>query len=499
MILSDFIPTTPKTFKSIIIFLFLLSTYAATAQSQTRTLKKDSLLLDIEYLEGILTEAHPGLYRYNSKEDIVLLFKNLRNQVKDNIEEKEWMILLSQTINDIKCGHTYLNPWNMKKSIRNRLFGGNIYLPLGFKVLENEMIVTHNLTDFDIRKGDQIISIDGHFTKQILDSLRTIVSTDGNNKNALGHHLSLDEFDVSHWELFDLNYHLFFSVNRNFMLEIKSYKEDSIKKYVIPALSKQERMDRYKGLSVDRWDFEIREDKAIMKLGDFAIWNWKDFDYKIWFQDAFQKLGAAQINNLIIDIRGNTGGLGEVRDELLSYLITAPVEAHQQKILVRTTKVDEKYKPYSDTWVKWIFEGLSTLEYRRFNEEFYELSESFDSEIIHPKKTAFKGNVYMLGDASNVSATFTLLENTKQLETVYFVGNETGGNKQGINGGEYIFFYLPYSGMEVDVPLKFFYGGANRKDEGVQPDYEVSYNKEDIATNFDPYLSLVEKLIKEKK
>ena len=39
-----------------------------------------------------------------------------------------------------------------------------------------------------------------------------------------------------------------------------------------------------KALEKERWSFEqINEDLAVIKLGTFAIWNWKDFDANQWF------------------------------------------------------------------------------------------------------------------------------------------------------------------------------------------------------------------------
>ena len=79
-------------------------------------------------------------------------------------------------------------------------------------------------------------------------------------------------------------------------------------KIKVAALSKAERAEkmskRYgtKILNSKRWSFEIvNEDLAIMKLGTFAIWNWKDFNYKNWFRDAFKQLKESDIKNLVID------------------------------------------------------------------------------------------------------------------------------------------------------------------------------------------------------
>ncbi|MEM6831409.1 MAG: S41 family peptidase, partial [Bacteroidota bacterium] len=379
--------------------------------------------------------------------------------------------------------------------IRERLFGGAIYFPLGFQLIDEQLVVTENLSDEpSIRRGDVIKSINQIPSEQLLDSLKTIAKVDGDNRSPISDYLSLDEFGVTRWEAFDLYFHLFFGVDETFQVQVAHGKET--KNYTFPALTKKDRMDRYKGKPLGRWDLTFDDTKAIMKLGTFATWNWKDFDYNAWFQNAFSKIDSADSDHLIVDLRGNGGGLGEIRTALMSYLIKTPLECQEEtNILVRATKVNEKFKPYIDTWVDWLFTGLTKDNYTPYDDQYFALEEGEQCITIQPKAKGFDGPVYFLGGPSNVSATFRLLEATKELEHTYFIGSETGGNQQGINGGEYLFFYLPYSGMEIDIPLKYFYGGPGRMNAGIQPDFTVKPSKEAVARNQDLHMELVDHLI----
>ena len=483
---------------TLLILALLLKSLQPSVSGQAKLLKSDSLLVDIDYLEEILTSVHPGIYRYNTKEQIAAEFDRLRRQVQGRkMDEAAWMLLLAKSVNKVKCGHTYLNPWNMKKSIRNRLFGGAIYFPLGFKILDGRMVVSENLSDEQsIERGDLIVSINGLPAQQILDSMTIIAKTDGHNFNPVDSYLSLDEFGENRWEAFDLYYRLFFGVDDTFEVVCEGVNKTT--KYELKALTKKERSDRFKGNAINRWDLSFEKKKAIMTLGTFATWNWKGFDYKEWFEESFRKIDSAGSAYLVIDLRGNSGGLGEIREELLSYLTAMEIPCRgNQKVLVRTLQADSKFKPYADTWTNWIFEGLTADKYEHYNEDFYELDESSNCKSIQPKPKPFLGSVYLLGGPSNVSATFQLMQTSKLLDNVHFVGSETGGNQQGINGGEYIFFYLPYSGMEVDIPLKFFFGGDDRPDQGILPDYPVQYKLSDIRLGIDPHMKVVEGLISE--
>ncbi|MEM6685739.1 MAG: hypothetical protein AAF617_08135, partial [Bacteroidota bacterium] len=176
-----------------------------TACAQGKILHKDSLLVDIDYLEKIVKEVHPGVYRYNSEQEINSLFKELRYTITDDITEGQLMLALAKAVKKIQCGHTYVNPWNMRKDIRNRLFDKKIYLPLGFEVLNNNMIVTENLSQNTVlKRGDKLISIDGKSAATILDSLKTVVKQDGNNYSPIQAFISLYEILEIRWDVFDI-------------------------------------------------------------------------------------------------------------------------------------------------------------------------------------------------------------------------------------------------------------------------------------------------------
>jgi len=96
----------------------------------------------------------------------------------------------------------------------------------------------------------------------------------------------------------------------------------------------------------------------------------------------------------------------------------------------------------------------------------------------------------MLGNGSNTSATYTMLLLAKTYGFAKFVGSESGGNLQGINGSQYVFFYLPYSKMEVDIPLIYTQPTKRRPDRGVKPDIEVKIMQRDIALGRDPFLEV---------
>ena len=492
--------------KRILSYLLLNLIFSAQINGQTNLvkgdiLKKNLIIEDLTILEKALTEIHPGIYRYNTPETIKQAFEVYKNNLPIQLSEAEFIKGLAQLVSKIRCGHTYVNPWNMNAELRERLFGGKIFFPIGFEIVDNRFIATENASNFEtLKRGAEILSINGYPTSQVHDSLQTIARSDGNNYAPFRNYLSLNNYEEYLWEAFDIYFPLFFPLQESeFAVEFKNYGSEESQKIKVSALSKAERAQKMAKkygseiLESKRWKFDIvNEDLAIIKLGTFAIWNWEDFNYKNWYRDAFREINSRGIKNLIIDIRGNGGGMGEPRDELMGYLTDKKLNCEEDgKILIRTTKVDESLHAYCDTYAKPILTGLPKSKYSAFDENWYELKEKSDCVTIKPNKDRFTGHVYVFGNGSNVSATYQQLDKLKRNGLATLIGDVSGGNLQGVNGGQYIFLRLPHSKMEVDIPLKYFSPKGTQPDKGVDPDEIIYYTQKDIAEKKDAYLEFV--------
>lgn len=117
---------------------------------------------------------------------------------------------------------------------------------------------------------------------------------------------------------------------------------------------------------------------------------------------------------------------------------------------------------------------------------------------IEPDKNNFPGKTYIISDASNASATFQFLNYARENRLAEIVGQATGGNRQGINGGNYFFLRLPNSKIEIDVPVYYFAPFAAEKDESVVPQVRVKRRAEDVRNDFDREMFVVKQLIKKR-
>ena len=73
----------------------------------------------------------------------------------------------------------------------------------------------------------------------------------------------------------------------------------------------------------------------------------------------------------------------------------------------------------------------------------------------------------------NSSATFALAQLVKQTGAATLVGQPTGGNQRGLNGGQLAWVNLPNSGVAVDIPLLASSYRIDTPDASVTPDVLV--------------------------
>lgn len=231
-------------------------------------LQEDALLL-----KKVMMDVHPGIFRYNTAEEFEAHFRDFYAKLHRDMAEAEFMKILAQFTEKVRCGHTYLNPWNMREEIRDRLFGGKIYFPFGFVISNGRMFITKNASDnVAIKAGAEILSINGFPASEILDSLYTVAKTDGSNVQAKDNVLELTAFGERDHNFFDFYFPLFFPMkDTTFDVRVQNFGSDEIITHKQQALSKTERKkivtSRYGKPSTgkDLWALDLQEEMAILK------------------------------------------------------------------------------------------------------------------------------------------------------------------------------------------------------------------------------------------
>ena len=205
------------------------------------------------------------------------------------------------------------------------------------------------------------------------------------------------------------------------------------------------------------------------------------------------------IESLIVDIRPNEGGL-DVGDVLISRLIDSEIALSQTKRFVRYQKAPADLVPFLDTWDRSFDDwGKSAVDPKDGFFTLKRYDDNANGSMIRPSGRQYKGRVFVLVGAVNSSATFQFARTIKQYKLGTLVGQTTGGNQRGINGGAFYFLRMPRTKIEIDLPLIGQFAVGDAPDAGIEPDVFVKPTAADIAAGRDAELEAVKRLIIERK
>ncbi len=447
-------------------------------------LSSDDLRSDAAVLRQAYETLHPGLYRYDTRDDVARRFAELDRALDHDQPVTEAFVAFTRFTASVRCGHSYPNFSNQPRAIADLLKAGRDRLPFQFVWIDGRMVVTRNLSD-DPRlvRGTVIESIDGVATQRILETLMPLVRADGHNDAKRISALQVQGFERI--ETFDVYRSLVFPMHGDsFALET------SIGALALPGLSYAQRVAAMRTAKTDAgplgWTLAFPDDRsAVLTMPTWVAFN-TTWGWKAYLHDAFETMARRGTMHLVIDLRGNEGG-SDVGSEIASYLVeedTAVVP------IVRTTRyrrVPDALRPVLDTWDPSFFDwGAAAVgpdghgDYRLVRR-----ADLTDEAVVPARSPHFGGDVDVLVDAANSSATFGFAQLVQSRHLGRLVGEPTGGNLQGINGGAFFFVRLPASHIEIDLPLIAQRPDTAMPDRGLLPDVVAAPTVRDIADGND--------------
>lgn len=491
------------------LFAFPLSVSLAAAPEQDRARLDDvlsgaGLVSDVDRLQRTYTTLHPGLYRYATPEEVRTRFDGLRRALAGGATRGETFLAFARFAATIRCGHTFPNVLNQPDALQSAILGGAQRLPFHFRWIAGRMVVTDGFGIPDLQRGADVLTIGGVPAQDMLTALLQVARADGGNDAKRIAQMQVLGYDAI--EAFDVYLPLLYPRLGERPVVVWLNPDGTRIERALQGLTLAQRRAQLTNPAAaspesPAWSLDTRDPAlAVLRMPTWALFN-STWDWRAFIDTSFAQLDAAGTPALVIDLRGNEGGLG-VGEVLLAHLAAAPLERPRIEHRVRVRRVPDDLRAGLSTWDRSFYDWGDAATPRAGN-DFHLTRWQPDTgvERIVPAAPRYTGRVFVLIGAENSSATFEFAQQAKGSGLAILVGQTTGGNQRGINGSAFFFLTLPHSGIELDLPLvgQFplgpFPDGAP-PDAGIEPDIRVQHTVQDIVEGRDAEMDAVRRALR---
>lgn len=459
---------------------------------QAQSLSVGAMRSDVALLRRAYGTLHPGLLRYQSPAQAAARFDALAAAAVRPMGQGDFYLALARCLSGVRCGHSYANFYNQSKAVQAALFDARPRLPLRFVWLGDRMIVTDDPQHTGIARGSEIVAIDGRPAREILAALIPLTRADGHNDDKRRQLLSVRGEDG--YETFDILHGLRFGGGPRYALDVRA-PDGRRRRAVVEGIDlKTRRSSQVPTNDTDNpgWRVERRGRAAVMTMPGWGLYDSK-WDWRGWIDAEMDRLAADRVPALIVDLRENEGG-EDCGNVLLERIVTRPVVADTARRLVRYRELPADLRPYCDTWDR-SFDTLG-VDAKPLDGRFLELAGTDrDGAVIAPRGRRYEGRLIVLAGPENSSATFGFIQTVGREKLGTLVGEPTGGNRRGINGGCFYFFRLPETGLEADLPLIGSFPRVMPADAGIVPDVAAPRTPRSIAEGSDPAMAAALRLV----
>lgn len=416
---------------------------------------------------------HPGLYlhRTPAQIDVALArFETDYAHAADTEDLARAYLALSRFLATLRCGHSYANFFNQDDADVKRLFDRSTRVPFFFRWVGNRMVILRDPSAMRLPRGTEVLALNGLTATQVLATLMPVTRADGANDGKRRSLLSVEGREDL--ETFDIFQGLLLPpTDGEHRLKVR-LPNRKIEQRTCAPISLAER--RAMMTKVDptsdkpRWTWELRADGiAVLTMPGWAMWNSK-WDWRTWLEERLDSLKDAV--GLIVDIRDNEGG-DDCGDPILARLVEKPISGWPFDLRLRFNEVPAIIRENSSTWDPSFYDlgkGAQSLG----GGYYYPAAEETLARIAPSNKRITCPVVVLIGPV-NSSATLVFIHAARATGKVTLIGETTGGNRRGVNGGAFLFVKLPFSGIEFDLPLKGYVARLSQPDAGIDPDVRV--------------------------
>ena len=472
---------------------------ARAAAPPPATISRDDLREDLRVLRRAFESVHPGLWRYQGPAEFGKRFAALGRELDRDVRRDTAFVAIARFAASVRCGHTHAGPYNQGKLVTAEIVQRGGRVPFHFVWLGNRMIVTRDLRPAvatpPLPRGTEVTSLNGVRPAELLARLMPLASADGHNDAKRVAQLEVQ--GRSKYELFDVLLPLFVpGVEDSIALVVRRPGEPRASRLVAAPLDWKSRADAFAALEAEGGDVPFTLDFsdsafALLRMPTWAVYN-SAAKWDSLLDVMLDRVVASGRGALVVDLRGNSGG-NDCGDLVLQRVLREETRFEGELRHVRFRRTPEDLNAALDTWDDAFRDQTARTDSLPDARGLYRLKGDDEAAFatIRPREPAFRGRLFVLVGPDNSSATFQFAQRVQSHRLGTLVGRPTGGNRRGINGGQFFFLRLPHSRIEVDLPVIAYFPPRPQPDAGLVPDVLVPRTLADLASGRDAELDAV--------
>lgn len=469
--------------------------WAQRRPTSARRIEVEDLLEDLESARRILKSMHPGLYLYTNEDALKKSFGDIAQSLDSPSSPAQLLVAMAPAIEMIRCGHTYLMPPHRQQEMmeqRGRLF------PIPVVFVSDKLLVDH--AKLEVPLGAEIVTVNDIPVDTLVRQLQPLVPCDGFVTGSRRANLAFEFAEV---------YAVLHGQPRTFKVGYRTPGNRDIEFTELTPVTGRELVDLFESrhshgeqdvpFSIDK----LGEDTVLLTINSLEFDDYRRGDgaFRSFLRNSFAAIARNQkIQNLVLDLRRNSGGYVNHEIRLHSYLVEQPFrEMQSAELKTITIAQKELLDPY------WHSSGLTRYMERRLSREFdptsdggYVVDDQFNPPH-DPRRHHFDGTLYILTSGRTHSAAASLCSMLNRDGPTVFVGEETGGVCSTFTAGNILTYRLPHSRIQLNVPIIQYHmrGGHQQLQpgRGVLPDHPVAATQETFISGQDRALEKVRMLI----
>jgi hypothetical protein len=413
------------------------------AAAQPAGLTPAQVRQDVATFRSALEERHPSLFRYSTTRDVEVFFSQVDRDSDRITNERELYARLAPFAAILKDGHTALQ----RSEAVQRAAGDTKLLPLEMYLLDDRLWVLRSHAAA-VTAGAEILSIDDDAAVNVIRRVRAAEPRDGNSDGGPRYTLSRRLRFVRQLAALD-------GERDTYRIAVRQPGSPGIAKLQVasiplrtlqPSGAPQETGELLSLATVDG--------VPVLKLRSFG--NGLEEQLREMVRTVVQQKSPA----LVIDVRGNGGGLDALGLQLFAHIASGPFQYYRSlRVRVRSTE-----RPFTG------HPNLGTHQ---------------------PDSVNYRGRVVVLMDGGSFSTTAEFLAALRASGRATFVGEESGGAECGNTSGRSAMVTLPNSGLLLHIPLVRYDTAipCDGRGRGILPDVTVPVTVQDVLAGRDPQMA----------